>query len=157
MAGGSYIDVCEVGGVSKTAFYDYAHRCIAAINACDDLKYVFPPTPHQIAQAAAGFQAKSTNNVHTGCVAAVDGLLLKIITPPSTQVANVKSFFSGHYKSYGVNVQAVCDSNCSYALHLVVLTTLLRTGTVPFQSWYKLCHHGVTLWVTMRIFVTNTC
>jgi hypothetical protein len=29
-------------------------------------------------------------------------------------VGNVKAFFSGHYQTYGINVQAACDSNCKF-------------------------------------------
>ena len=29
-------------------------------------------------------------------------------------VHNVKSYFSGHYQTYGINVQAACDHNCHF-------------------------------------------
>jgi hypothetical protein len=44
----------------------------------------------------------------------VDGYLLKIQTPPTKDVGNVRSYFSGHYQSYGVNVQASCDAHCRF-------------------------------------------
>ena len=50
-----------------------------------------------------------------GCVACVDGLLLCIQTPSSSETGNVvKAFFSGHYQAYGINVQAACDSRCRF-------------------------------------------
>ena len=39
---------------------------------------------------------------------------MAIDTPPSLVVGNVKSYFSGHYQHYGVNVQAVCDHLCHF-------------------------------------------
>ena len=29
-------------------------------------------------------------------------------------VHNVKSYFSGHYQMYGINIQAACDHNCHF-------------------------------------------
>jgi hypothetical protein len=49
-----------------------------------------------------------------GCVACVDGLLLRIQTPSSSETGNVKAFFSGHYQAYGINVQAACNSRCRF-------------------------------------------
>jgi hypothetical protein len=46
-----------------------------------------------------------------GCIACVDRILLKIQTPRAAEVGNVKAFSSGHYQTYGMNVQAACDSN----------------------------------------------
>ena len=40
--------------------------------------------------------------------------LVAINTPPSLVVGNVRSYFSGHYQHYGVNVQAVCDHLCHF-------------------------------------------
>jgi hypothetical protein len=64
--------------------------------------------------AADGFRNISSNGVIDGCIACVDGILLKIQTPAATEVGNVKAFFSGHYQTYGINVQAACDSNCKF-------------------------------------------
>ena len=30
------------------------------------------------------------------------------------EVHNVKSYFSGHYQTYGINIQAACDHNCHF-------------------------------------------
>jgi DDE superfamily endonuclease len=80
------------------------------------LCYVNPlPSPSLDLQAAAeGFKSISSNRVIDGCIACVDGILLKIQTPRASEVGNVKAFFSGHYQTYGINVQAACDSNCKF-------------------------------------------
>jgi hypothetical protein len=46
----------------------------------------------------------------------LDGIvLLKIQIPASNEVGNMKSFFSGHYQTHGINVlQAACDLKCHF-------------------------------------------
>jgi len=45
---------------------------------------------------------------------AIDGILLRTITPPKTSVGYVKSFSSSHYYVYGLNVLAACDHQCRF-------------------------------------------
>jgi hypothetical protein len=46
--------------------------------------------------------------------------LLKVKVPTLSEVGNVKSFFSGHYQAYGINVQAICDHRCRFTEVAVV-------------------------------------
>jgi hypothetical protein len=46
--------------------------------------------------------------------ALMEVLLRDSNSPVASEVGNVKSFFSGHYQTYGINVQAACDSNCKF-------------------------------------------
>ena len=39
-----------------------------------------------------------------GCVAAMNGVLIKTIVPAKTEDGNLRAFFSGHYHHYGINV-----------------------------------------------------
>ena len=48
------------------------------------------------------------------CVTVLDGYHLQTITPSKKEVHNVQLYFSGHYQTYGVNIQAVCDHNCHF-------------------------------------------
>ena len=125
LAGGSYIDVRLIARISKSSFYDYAHRCIQAINDCEDLKYKFPTTPLQVKNHALGFEEISSHGIFQTCVAAVDGILIRTITPARTHVGNVRSFYSGHYKANGINVQCACDSMCRF----VYMSALSPGGT----------------------------
>jgi hypothetical protein len=47
----------------------------------------------------------------SNCVGALDGYLLSIVTPAKKHAKNVRSYFSGHYQKYGINIQACCDAN----------------------------------------------
>ena len=115
LSGGSWFDIRDVVGISKSSFCHCCHRCIQAINQCEALSFKFPETPVEVAKAAAGFRKISSHGVMEGCVGAMDGLLVKIRTPKSKEVAHVKSFHSGHCKHCGINVQAICDANCRFS------------------------------------------
>jgi len=96
LAGGSYLDIRLSAGISKASFYTCVHKAIDAILHCNELAYKFPTTVEEIQQAADDFREHSTEGVMDGCVACLDGLLLRIQTPSAIEAANVKSFFSGH-------------------------------------------------------------
>ena len=114
LGGGSYLDIRLSAGISIPSFYRCAYACIDAILLCDSLAFSFPTSPEDLQTAANGFKNISSNGVIEGCVACLDGMLLRIQTPSPNEVGNVKSFFSGHYQVYGINVQAACDSNCRF-------------------------------------------
>jgi hypothetical protein len=115
LAGGSYIDIRLSAGISIPSFFRIVHACIRAILRCDDLSFSFPSTDEELQKIADGFRALSTQEAVDGCVGCVDGLLLKVRTPSSKEAGgNVKAYFSGHYQTYGINVQAACDSKCRF-------------------------------------------
>ena len=39
---------------------------------------------------------------------------MAIATPPKKEVHNVKSYFSGHYQTYSINIQVACNDNCHF-------------------------------------------
>ena len=59
------------------------------------------------------------------CVTVLDGYHLQTITPSKKEVHNVWSYFSGHYQTYGVNIQAVCDHNCCFLFIGVVAPSVM--------------------------------
>ena len=60
-----------------------------------------------------------------GCVAAMDGILIKIQVPRRTEVGNVKAFFSGHYHAYGLNIQVSAFAwSHLFQIYLNCLTSL---------------------------------
>ena len=114
LGGGSYLDIRLSAGISVPSFYRCVHACINAIVLCESLAFSYPTTETEMQAAADGFRNISSNGVIDGCIACVDGILLKVQTPAATEVGNVKAFFSGHYQTHGINVQAACDSNCKF-------------------------------------------
>lgn len=113
-AGGSYSDIHYFTGISKSSFYRVVRKTILAINTCEQLQIRFPKDDAEVMLAAENFASISTNGAIKNCVCVVDGFLLKITTPSKKEAKNVRSYFSGHYQCYGVNVQAACDHLCRF-------------------------------------------
>jgi DDE superfamily endonuclease len=61
-----------------------------------------------------GFAFISYDKAIRNCALAIDGYLLRIKVPDKFGVGNVRSYFSGHYQCYGVNVQAGCDHHSRF-------------------------------------------
>jgi hypothetical protein len=114
LAGGSYSDIMYFIGISAASVYRVIWKTIDAINRSDKLSIKFPQTVDEVAAAANGFKSRSSNQCIQNCVSVIDGYHLGIQTPSKKEVKNVRSFFSGHYQTYGVNVQAACDHNCCF-------------------------------------------
>ena len=117
LAGASFLDICPLVGISKTAFYDTLWKTIGAIVKSKHFELdniQFPQTLDECTEAATSFESISHACAIRNCVSVIDGYLLKIETPTSKEVGNVRSYFSGHYQCYGVNVQAACDHSCRF-------------------------------------------
>ena len=72
---------------------------------CDLLKIKFPTSAAEIYSVQAGFCSISSNKVITGCVGAIDGLLVVIKCSSMKAIHNnLSSSFSGHYCCHGLNV-----------------------------------------------------
>ena len=74
-----------------------------------------------------------------GTLAAIDGWLC-CITQPSVQ--NSADYHSKHYECYGLNVQAVCDSNLQFIYFLVAGPEKTNDGRVinccsSFLDWFE--------------------
>jgi len=114
LSGGSYLDIRLSAGISPAKFYSCVYKCVDAILGSEDLAYKFPSTEKELDEAAQGFESLSTQATIKGCVACLDGYLLQIKVPSRSETGNVKSYFSGHYQTYGINIQAACDYKCRF-------------------------------------------
>jgi hypothetical protein len=114
LAGGSYIDIRDAAEISVASFYRVLHVGIRAVVKSDHLRYHFPSSLDEIEAEAAGFGSHSLFGVLNGCVGCLDGILVRVRTPSTTETRNARAYFSGHYQTIGVNVQAVCDHLCRF-------------------------------------------
>ena len=114
LAGGSHHDIKLHLGISKSSFYRCLTKTCLALCSNPELALHFPTTTRELEYASSGFESIVSNGSIVNCVGAVDGYLLSINTPSRAEVGNVRSYFSGHYQKYGINVQAVADSNCMF-------------------------------------------
>ncbi|CAB9502366.1 unknown protein [Seminavis robusta] len=114
LAGGSYLDITDIAGISKSSFYRVLWKTITAICKCPQLKIRFPNTGQEIKDAIDGFAGISDGGAISNCVGVVDGYLMRIKVPTKKETGNIRSFFSGHYQCYGVNIQAVADHHSRF-------------------------------------------
>jgi len=85
-----------------------------AILDSEALAYKFLDTAKELDKAAQGFESLSSHGAIKGCVACLDGYLLQIKVPSRSETGNDKAYFSGHYQTYGIKVQAACDHKCRF-------------------------------------------
>ena len=134
LAGGMHADIWSTVGVSTATFYRLKDMGIAAINACEQLKFIFPQSEEELQHAALCFNMKSMDRFMAGCVGCIDGWLCRICAPTQKEVGNVNAFFSGHYQCYGLNVQAVCDHRCRFTF-----TAINNPGSSSDLRAYQKC------------------
>ncbi|CAB9497043.1 expressed unknown protein [Seminavis robusta] len=116
-AGGSYLDITDIAGISRSSFYRVLWKTITALCKCPQLKIRFPRTQQEIKTAIDGFAGISDGVAIQNCVGVADGYLMRIRVPTKKETGNIRSFFSGHYQCYGVNIQAVPP----FSVHLLCL------------------------------------
>jgi hypothetical protein len=113
VAGGAVDDFRIVGGISRPSTYRVILDVATAINECAFLAYHMPWSDVDgLKHIARGFRRKSNRGIMKRCVGALDGFLLLIDSP--TGVPNYHDFFSGHYHSFGINIQAIVDSETRF-------------------------------------------
>ena len=78
-------------------------------------------------------QAKSTGGAFAGCVAAGDGLLVKMQAPSPLDTPNVLSYYSGSKNAYGLNVQATCDANYRFCS----MSAIAAGSTNNWTAWNR--------------------
>jgi hypothetical protein len=68
-------------------------------------------TPDEKRKTADEFWRNSEHGIHRGVISCIDGWLCEIKAPHNSETDNVAKFFSGHYQTFGINVQA---ANCIF-------------------------------------------
>jgi hypothetical protein len=158
LLGGSYHDIHATVSISKPSFYHLVWHTIDCINKLEALD-VQLPSIDQLNSIRDGFKRISTDGVMNGCVGSLDGYLLRITAPSFAECRNVTAYFSGHYCTYGVNVQAMCDADChflsSLLLHLGKLMILLLCVRLPFLLGSNHCLQDFLLQLTVLIQLQN--
>ena len=100
--------IANVFGMSESSVIRVVNNFLVAVHSKSEIK--IPYTASELSQIADSWNMLSTaNGIFYGAVGAVDGWLATI--EKLSLVPNPTDYFSGHYQYYGINVQAVCDSN----------------------------------------------
>jgi hypothetical protein len=78
------------------------------------------------------FKCKSTSEIMAGCVGCLDGFFQRSMRPSKIEVANVISYYSGHYEPYGLNCQACVKCDLEFMYFGVV-----PPGSTNDNIWYS--------------------
>ncbi len=118
-AGASYIDLMRRTGISKPAVYKCIRRVVTAVVTSTTVGVTsFPQILTDCQSAANGWAAISGPTGDRGlfktAIAMIDGILVRMQAPSSSDTNKAEDYRSGHKKAYGVNVQAACDSSLRF-------------------------------------------
>ena len=105
--------LADLYGMSDSSTRRVNRMFIEAVISNNRLKIHLPNTPDKLKVLADGFDAVSgARGVFYGVIGAIDGWLCTTEKP--YDVPNPGDFMSGHYRRFGLNVQAICDSNLRF-------------------------------------------
>ena len=115
LAGGKKSDQKHIFGLSKTAVHSSLECFIDAVSQSKELDINIPFKAESLEKIRHDFTCKSHKSLFNGCVGCIDGFFQETICPTKKDsLGNVVSYYSGHYESYGLNCQAVCDANLKF-------------------------------------------
>jgi len=78
LAGGSYLDISVLYGVSPEGFYDSLWLVLECLVRHPRLRIQFDMRPAAVAQTASGFLDRQRKKVFKGAAGALDGMIIKI-------------------------------------------------------------------------------
>jgi len=114
LSGGRTKDQRHIIGSSRSAAYKAVDDFVEAVNLSPELAIAMPATPEEWDEIYNQFKSKSTNEIMSGCVGAMDGFFQPTTKPTSKEVANVLAYYSGHYESCGLNCQACVKADLQF-------------------------------------------
>ena len=98
----SFLDIRLSAGIGPAKYYSCIYKCMDAILESEHLAYKFRGTAKEVDEAAQGYESLSSQAAIKGCCACLDGYLLEIKVPSSSETGNVKAYFSRDYQTYGI-------------------------------------------------------
>ena len=142
LTGAKYHDLADVHGVSADTVYKCVHLFMSACLQCPDLEIKMPETASEWDYCRNSFASRSYRRIFKHCVGAIDGFFQPTQTPTKKDtVGNQRAYYSGHYKSHGLNCQAVCDGRLKFLYFGVVApggtndsVAFFRTGISDFLN-----------------------
>ena len=113
MAGGHYLDIMLWAHIKSTrTFYRHVRETLGHLDESlpDTTLASDLHNPERLAALAAGFETRSHTWVK-GCIGAVDGLLIPIVSPGNAAGDGAGKYFT-RKGFYAWNMQGVCDADC---------------------------------------------
>ena len=104
LVGGRVNDIKHIFFLPKTECYNCIDCFLEAVNCSKALCIHLPQTPAAWECVRHGFSSKSSHQLMSRCVGAIDGFLVQIIAPRKTEVGNVRAYYFGHYEYFGLRL-----------------------------------------------------
>ena len=109
LAGGAYVDIADLHGVSETCFWNMLPPLMESIANLEGITPAFPMRDEAALQEIAdGFAKLDKSGIFTGCVGALDGLIIEIIKPALRDCANPANY-RNRKEMWAVTAQVMCD------------------------------------------------
>ena len=118
LAGAKYDFLQDIIGSSYRTIYYLRDKFLDAVEACPELQIKYPDDLNVIKN---GFKEKSREGIMSNCVGCIDSFFQPTKAPGKNECNhNQLVHYSGHYESYGLNCQAVCDHKLRFIYFGVV-------------------------------------
>jgi hypothetical protein len=137
LSGGRTKDQRHIIGSSRSAAYKAVDDFVEAVNLAPELAIAMPATPEEWDEIYNQFKRKSTNEIMSGCVGAIDGFFQPTTKPTSKEVANVLAYYSGHYESYGLNCQPCVKADLQFMYFGVISPSTNDNISYPMAKELK--------------------
>jgi len=118
LAGGSYLDIALIHQQSTSSVYHHIESTLAALDESLTLKFPYNDAAW-LSESSHGFSRGGRSPIE-GCVAAMDGIAIKIAEPCVNDVPNPSTYFN-RKGFFALNIQAMCDSSYRF-LYVSALT-----------------------------------
>jgi hypothetical protein len=139
LAGSRWVDIVRIHGVSKSSLFLCIRQVTRAIVRHPLIgKPKFPTDEVEAKEYADEWASLSgppagRRGVLSGCIGAIDGILIKTRAPTNNETVRVTDFYSGHKCTVGLNVQVVCDAR-KRIIFLSVLCPGKTNDLVAYES-----------------------
>ena len=121
MTGVPVLGMIDIYKMSIAQVYRCRDSFIKAVLTSHALQINLPQTAEEWESVRMGFERKSRDGLFHGTCGAIDGFFQATTRPKKSDVrGNVLAYFSGHYKQFGLNCQAACDSDLRFLYFGVV-------------------------------------
>ena len=113
--GGEFLKSLEdIFGVHEKYIHNIIfNKFLPAIDAT--FEFHLPSTDAEKESVAKEFSSlSSSHGIFDGVIGAIDGWLCTTIQPIDRDITDKRSYYSGHYQKFGLNVQAICDARLRF-------------------------------------------
>jgi hypothetical protein len=159
LAGSRWVDIVRIHGVSKPALYFCIQQVIRAIIRHPLVgKPKFPTDEVKAKEYAEQWASLSgppggRRGVLSGCIGAIDGILIKTKAPTKKETVRVTDFYSGHKKQWVSMFKLFVMQRSELSLFLFFVQgrqmTLSHMNPPKLHLSLRDCRRGTMQWVTM--------